>query len=189
MNDIQIFDHEIFGEIRIIAIDGKPHFIAADVARALGYKNTHDAILRHCRWVAKREVPHPQSPTKTLEVNVMPEGDLYRMVAGSELPEAQKFEAWIFDEVLPSVRKTGSYFLRGEPTNLTGATSYIKLLYRSMEVQGHTARAIAEMIELVASQYDLPIPPGFVREPPFDQLTYVVNAQKQSIQKGYPFGR
>lgn len=109
MNELKIFENEEFGEIRTVEVDEKPYFFATDIAKALGYANPHDAISKHCRWVAKREVPHPQSNTKTIEVNVIPEGDLYRLISNSELPNAQKFESWIFDEVLPSIRKHGGY--------------------------------------------------------------------------------
>ena len=97
------------GNIRTIIIDEKPYFIASDVAKALGYANPHDAIKKHCRWVAKCEVPHPQSKTKILEVNIIPEGDIYRLVSHSELPSAERFESWVFDEVLPQIRQTGGY--------------------------------------------------------------------------------
>lgn len=115
MNNLEIFKNEEFGEIRTVEVSGKPHFVASDIAKALGYKNDRDAISRHCRWVVKYDIPHPQSKTKTLEVNVIPEGDLYRLIANSELPNAQKFEAWIFDEVLPSIRKNGGY-ITGQET-------------------------------------------------------------------------
>lgn len=109
MNELQIFSNKEFGEIRTIEVDGKTHFFATDIAKALGYVNPHDAIIKHCRCIAKCEVPHPQSKTKTLEVNVIPEGDLYRLIANSKLPNAQQFEAWVFDEVLPSIRRHGGY--------------------------------------------------------------------------------
>lgn len=115
MNELQIFNNEEFGDIRTVEVDGKPYFFATDVAKALGYSNPHDAIIKHCRWVAKCEVPHPQSKTKTLEVNVIPEGDLYRLISNSELPNAQKFETWVFDEVIPSIRKNGGY-IAGQET-------------------------------------------------------------------------
>ena len=83
--------------------------MASDVAKALGYTNPSKAINDHCRWVTKCYIPHPQSQTKTLEVNVIPEGDIYRLVANSELPTAEKFESWVFDEVLPQIRQTGGY--------------------------------------------------------------------------------
>ena len=103
--EIQIFNNEQFGKIRMVEIDDKPYFVATDIAKALRYVNPNDAIKKHCRWVAKCEVPHPQSKNKTLEVNVIPEGDMYRLITNSELPSAEKFESWVFDEVLPSIRK------------------------------------------------------------------------------------
>ncbi|WP_455789122.1 BRO-N domain-containing protein [Clostridium butyricum] len=108
-NQLQIFNNEQFGKIRTVEIDNKPYFIAVDIAKALGYKDTTNAIKQHCRWVVKYKVPHPQSKNKTLEVNVIPEGDMYRLITNSELPSAEKFESWVFDEVLPQIRKTGSY--------------------------------------------------------------------------------
>lgn len=109
MNELQIFNNPDFGEIRTLEEDGKILFCAKDVAQALGYKDTTNAIKQHCRWVVKRHLPHPQSPEKTIEVNFIPEGDVYRLVASSNLPGAERFESWIFDEVVPSIRKTGGY--------------------------------------------------------------------------------
>lgn len=108
-NQLQVFKNEQFGKIRMIEINDKPYFVAIDIAKALGYKDTTNAIKQHCRWVVKHKVPHPQSKNKTLEVNVIPEGDMYRLITNSELPSAEKFESWVFDEVLPQIRKTGSY--------------------------------------------------------------------------------
>lgn len=108
-NELMLFNNEEFGEIRTVTINEKIHFIATDIAKALGYSNPNDAIKKHCRWVAKCEVPHPQSKSKTMQVNAIPEGDMYRLIARSELPSAEKFESWVFDEVLPSIRKNGGY--------------------------------------------------------------------------------
>ena len=109
MNEIKIFEKEEFGKIRTVKIDRKAYFVASDVAKALGYANVRDAILRHCRWVVKHDVPHPQSKSKTLEVNVIPQGDVVRLASHSELPGAEKFESWIYDEVIPSVLDHGAY--------------------------------------------------------------------------------
>ena len=108
-NELEIFKNDEFGEIRTIEVDDKIYFVASDVAKSLAYKNTSKAIKDHCRWVTKRYIPHPQNKNKKLEVNTIPEGDIYRLVANSELPNAEKFESWIFDEVLPTIRKTGGY--------------------------------------------------------------------------------
>lgn len=86
MNNLQIFKNQKFGQVRVVNKDRKIYFVAVDVARALGYKDTTSAIKQHCRWVAKHHIPHPQSPTKEIEVNVIPEGDIYRLTAKSELP-------------------------------------------------------------------------------------------------------
>ena len=106
---VKVFQNNQFGNIRTVIIDNKPYFVAVDVAKALGYKDTSKAIKQHCRWVVKCPVPHPQSKNKTLEVNVIPEGDMYRLITNSELPSAEEFEMWVFDEVLPNIRQHGTY--------------------------------------------------------------------------------
>lgn len=108
MNNLTVFNNEAFGDLRAIEKDGEIWFIASDVARALGYRNISDAISKHCRYVAKCDIPHPQGKG-TLEINIIPEGDLYRLIIRSKLPAAEQFERWVFDEVLPSIRKTGKY--------------------------------------------------------------------------------
>ena len=107
-NNLQIFENDNFGQLWTIDDDGKIMFFATDVAKMLGYAKPQDAVSRHCRYSVKRGVPHPQGKG-TLEVNVIPEGDLYRLITHSKLPAAEKFESWVFDEVLPTIRKTGSY--------------------------------------------------------------------------------
>ena len=109
MNELKIFEHPKFGQIRTITEDGKTLFCGSDVAKALGYKKPQNAISAHCRYALNRGIPHPQSPEKTIEMNFIPEGDIYRLAAKSELPGAEEFESWIFDEVLPSIRKHGGY--------------------------------------------------------------------------------
>lgn len=107
-NNLEIFSSNEFGELRTISENGKVMFVASDIAKMLGYTNTSKAISDHCRYVTKRYIPHPQGKG-TLKVNFIPEGDVYRLITHSKLPAAEKFESWVFDEVLPSIRKTGSY--------------------------------------------------------------------------------
>ncbi len=134
MNEIKIFENTEFGRIRTVEVERKIYFVASDVAKALGYKDAINAIKLHCRWVAKHHIPHPQSKDKTIEVNVIPEGDIYRLVSGSELPSAEKFESWVFDEVLPSIRKTGGYVNNDDlfiSTYLPNADEQTKLMFKS----------------------------------------------------------
>ena len=109
MEEIQVFRNEQFGEVRTIEENGKPLFCGSDVARALGYARPNDAISAHCRCTVKRRIPHPQSPDKEIEISFIPEGDVYRLIVRSKLPSAEKFERWVFDEVLPTIRKHGAY--------------------------------------------------------------------------------
>lgn len=95
--------------MRTIVEGDKILFCANDVAESLGYAKTRNAIATHCRYALKRGVPHPQAPDKEIEMTFIPEGDVYRLIAKSKLPEAEKFESWVFDEVLPDIRKHGMY--------------------------------------------------------------------------------
>ena len=106
MKELQIFKNEEFGEIRTVEIEGKPFFCGSDVAKALGYAIPSKAVNTHCKGVSKMEAP-TAGGTQTLLF--IPEGDLYRLIVSSKLPTAEKFEQWVFDEVLPSIRKHGGY--------------------------------------------------------------------------------
>ena len=106
MNQIKIFENPEFGSIRTVEVDGKPYFVANDIAAALGYKRTADAVTAHCKGSVKRRY---LTGGGEQEVKVIPEGDVYRLIVRSKLPAAEKFEAWVFDEVLPSIRKSGGY--------------------------------------------------------------------------------
>lgn len=106
MQGIDIFTSEKFGSIRAIEESGRVLFCGSDVARALGYARPNDAIVDHCRCTVKRRIPHPQAPDKKIAMSFIPEGDVYRLITHSKLPTAEKFESWVFDEVLPSIRES-----------------------------------------------------------------------------------
>ena len=109
MTNMEIFNNAEFGRVRVIEEDGNYLFCAKDVAEALGYAVPRKAIYDHCRYVLKRNVPHPQSETKTVQMLFISEGDVYRLIVHSKLPSAERFERWVFDEVLPSLRANGIY--------------------------------------------------------------------------------
>lgn len=93
-------------------INGKPYFVATDVATALGYTNPRKAISDHCKGVTKRDTPTSSGVQQMSYIN---EGDLYRLIMKSKLPSAEKFEKWVMEEVLPSIRKNGGY-IAGQET-------------------------------------------------------------------------
>lgn len=108
--DIQVFNNEQFGSLRTYEEDGQVLFCGKDVAKTLGYKDTTNAMKRHCRGVAKRH-PIQDSLGRTQEAVFITEPDLYRLIVHSKLPTAEKFERWVFEEVLPAIRRTGGYMV------------------------------------------------------------------------------
>ncbi|WP_454903345.1 BRO-N domain-containing protein [Variovorax gossypii] len=107
--------------IRALEIDGEPYFVGKDVAEALGYADASTAIRSHCKGVQKL---HPlQTGGGVQEMRVLSEPDVLRLIVNSTLPAAERFERWVFEEVLPSIRKTGSY------TAPRAAPSPVRLAY------------------------------------------------------------
>ena len=108
MNDIQVFNNPEFGEIRTVEINNEPWFVGKDIAVALGYKDTVNAIKAH---VDDEDKAGWQITTQfgTKETTVISESGLYALVLSSKLPTAKKFKRWVTSEVLPSIRKHGAY--------------------------------------------------------------------------------
>ena len=119
MNDMQLFDHGEFGSMRTAEIDGTPYVVGVDVARALEYAKPSQAVIDHCKGIRKLGIPsHNQYGAEVVqETNCIPEGDIYRLIYKaaeqnrnlSIKEKAERFERWIFDEVLPAIRKHGMY--------------------------------------------------------------------------------
>lgn len=131
MNEIQVFTNGHFGDVRVSTKNGEPLFCGKDVAEALGYKRTADAIATHCKGVC--ELPTPTSGGMQ-KMKYIPEGDLYRLVVHSQLPDAERFESWIFDEVLPTIRKTGGYVANDDlfiQTYLPNADESTKIMFKA----------------------------------------------------------
>lgn len=101
-----VFNNQDFGQVRTVNIEGKPYFVGKDIAEALGYKLPRKAISDHCKGVLKQNI---LTDGGLQEMLIIPEGDIYRLIIKSKLPQAEKFESWVFDEVLPQIRKTGQY--------------------------------------------------------------------------------
>jgi len=116
-NNLQVFKNTEFGELGVLVIDGKEYFPASECARILGYSNPRDAILRHCKpegvvkhdGVSLTTNQYGISTEQMVEKTYITEGNLYRLIIRSKLPAAERFERWVFDEVLPTIRKHGLY--------------------------------------------------------------------------------
>ncbi len=108
MNEVKIFSHNMFGNLGILIKEGKEFFPATDVAKVLGYSNPHKAIKDHCKPEGVNETLVPtNSGVQTKKF--INEPNLYRLIVKSKLPQAEQFETWVFEEVLPSIRKHGAY--------------------------------------------------------------------------------
>lgn len=150
--NMEIFKNEEFGSVRIIEEDGKYMFCASDVAKSLGYSNFRDALRRHCRGVVKRD-----SPT-TSGVQVMsyiPEGDVYRLIVHSKLPSAERFERWVFDEVLPSLRANGIYITDPLVKQIVEDPDYLYALWDTLKRQNERLQSQDEIISAQSEELDL----------------------------------
>lgn len=131
-NALHVFKSKAFGQLRTIEEDGKILFCASDVAKALGYSNPRDAISRHCRGVVKRDAP---TQGGVQAIAFIPEGDVYRLITHSKLPSAERFESWVFDDVLPSLRKNGYYSLAPQENKPdTQNDAILQVLMKNAEV-------------------------------------------------------
>lgn len=109
VTNIAIFKSEQFGQVRILNEHGKIYFCGKDVAEALHYVDSGKAIRQHCKKDGRAKRPVIDNIGRKQEMTFIDEGNLYRLITHSKLPEAEKFESWVFDKVLPTIRKTGTY--------------------------------------------------------------------------------
>lgn len=109
MNELQIFNNEQFGEIRAVELNGEPWFVGKDVAQALGYKDTVNALKSHVDPDDKQRGWQITTPSGKQDMTIINESGLYSLVLSSKLPNAKKFKRWITTEVIPSIRKHGAY--------------------------------------------------------------------------------
>lgn len=169
MNDLTIFQSEQFGTVRTLDEEGKILFCGTDVAKALGYANSRDALRRHCKGVVKHDIG-VQTGTKTdgtpatqkMEMLFITEGDLYRLITHSRLPAAEAFEKWVFDEVLPTIRKTGQYKAEPEPeeppkqTQSPKPQEALERTYNLDEEERMKRDWFNFMLASISSYYDIP---------------------------------
>lgn len=150
MNDLQIFTNPDFGEVRTIEENGAVMFCGSDVAKALGYSNPRDAISRHCRGVVKRDTP---TESGMQEMSFIPESDLYRLVFGSKLPMAERFTDWVTEEILPAIRRHGSYSRKPitPAEQLLAQANVLVEQERRLSALEETAEKTSRAIEMIAA--------------------------------------
>ena len=147
MGKIQEFFNKKFGTVRTVTIDGVIYFVASDIARALGYKNPQKAIRDHCKRVNESFIPSNGGEQKA---KVITKSDIYRLIVRSKLESADEFESWIFDEIMPTIEKTGAYIEEGREQEM--ANYYFSNL--SSDLQGQIVTELMEKNKELQQFYD-----------------------------------
>lgn len=165
MNDLQVFNNSEFGEIRTIQEDEVIWFCAADVCNALGFKDNVSYTLKsHCK--APGVVKHNTGVQTGVKADGTPaiqqipmlyinEPNLYRLIVHSRLPTAEKFEKWVFEEVLPTIRKTGRYAPALKTSSVGEVVSLIRVTRETMQDQGKTPEEIAIVLKDIGQQFGI----------------------------------
>lgn len=146
MNELKIFENEAFGKVRVIEKNNEPWFVGKDVAELLGYSNTRDALSKHVKDYHKNTVTIRDGITRGNPNQVIiDEAGLYSLVLRSKLPAAEAFQEWVVAEVIPSIRKTGSYSVNQD------------IKAREVEARLNNSRArIASEFRKIAEKTDIP---------------------------------
>ena len=199
-NKIQVFEKEEFGKVRTLVIDGEPWAVGKDVAEALGYANPQKAIRDHVD-------PEDKTVNDSFTVNGTPltlinESGLYSLILSSKLPNAKKFKRWVTSEVLPTLRRTGSYGYGKPSASVSELTALIETLRSVMTAQNSHPSEVAEMAKAICEQNGIALPDSFVsthylptapKSKSMDaQLTYVhdfVSMPKREFEEKYRIER
>lgn len=155
--------------MRTITRDGEPWFVGVDVCNALGYSNSRKAIHDHVdnddKGVTKSDTPGGKQ-----NVVIINESGLYALIFGSTLESAKRFKHWVTSEVLPSIRKTGSYTVSKYKPKATSVGEVVNLIVQtreSMERQGSSPREVAIAVKQICEQFGIMLPDCFVKPETF----------------------
>ena len=158
MNQMEIFKNPEFGSVRVIEENGKYLFCGLDVTAALGYKDSAKALKAHCTSDGWAFYPLIDNVGRTQQTRFISEGNLYRLIVHSKLPSAERFERWVFDEVLPSIRKHGAYITREKLWEIATSPEALMKLCSDLLAEREKNAALREenaMLEGKAAFYDL----------------------------------
>ena len=150
-------------DVRTIVLpNGEPGFVGKDVAERLGYADTSDAIKRHCKGSVIR-LPLPTAGGMQ-QTRILTEPDVLRLIVSSTLPEAEAFERWVFEEVLPSIRRTGSY--AAPASSPVEALQVADALATMLRLEGSARLGVARKALEIAAPHLLPLAPVYAIDAP-----------------------
>lgn len=163
-DEIQLWNYES-SEIRTITIDNEPWFVGKDIAEALGYNNTRDALVRHVDDEDKNTVVIRDGIQGNPNTIVINESGMYSLILSSKLPTAKRFKRWVTSEVLPAIRRTGAYATHYTPkaSSISEVVNLIHITRETMEAQGCSASDIAKAVKEICDQFNVRLPDCFVK--------------------------
>ena len=135
MTDLKIFESPEFGTVRTVTINGEPWLVGKDVAEALGYSNTRDALDRHVDTEDKNTVANPDGKRGNPNMTIINESGLYALVMSSKLPTARRYRHWVTSEVLPSIRKHGLYATAETAERLLSDPDFVIRLFTEIKAE------------------------------------------------------
>ena len=156
MSKIQEFFNKKFGTVRTVTIDGVVYFVGIDIAKSLGYSNAAKAVSTHCKKAIKSDIDvssqngNAHKARKFQEMLVITKSDIYRLIVRSKLESADEFESWIFDEIMPTIEKTGAYIEEGREQEMVNY--YFSSL--SSDLQGQIVNELIEKNKELQQFYD-----------------------------------
>lgn len=174
--NVQVFNNEEFGQVRTLEIDGMVYFVGKDVAEVLGYAKARNAIANHVDDEDKKDAPIQGDLGGTQMMTIINESGLYSLILSSKLPRAKEFKRWVTSEVLPTIRKHGSYVA---PVNTLVSTedAFIQLFQTQKEIKQEQAVMRDDIVYLKEEQ---PVNPAINQD-----LTKVRNKAVVKCLRGY----
>lgn len=189
MNELQVFNNSEFGELRTVTIDGEPWFVGKDVATALGYLNPSKALIDHVDEEDKINNESLSSNNESLSSLgrrggwLINESGLYSLILSSKLPTAKRFKRWVTAEVLPSLRKTGSYSLApiepAVPRRVLNADDYLRA--SAIVSTCRNERLPYVLHYLTAGGFE---PPRIADKGPADESAHAVRLIREAQERG-----
>jgi len=176
MENIKIFENEEFGEIRTVELNNETYFVGKDVAEALGYADTFGALKKHV-LDEDRLVCQIDSAGQKREATVINESGLYALIFGSKLESAKRFKHWVTSDVLPSIRKTGTYSVSNyqpKATSVGEVANLLKIIERTMKAQKQSPEVIAKNIEIICRQFGIELTEDFVKVKEYEQMAFLI---------------
>lgn len=175
MNELQIFESSQFGAVRTVVVNNEPMFCLADVCKVLEIKNVSDCRSR----LNEKGIVTADTPTKggVQKMTFINESNLYKTIFQSRKESAEKFADWVTSEVLPCIRRTGTYSVakyQPKATSVGEVANLLKIVERTMKAEKQSLEVIAKNIEKICRQFGIELTEDFTKTEEYEQMTFLI---------------